>query len=743
MLDNMIFPDQDSTNFPIGVKNNLNTILKNSDDKYTKKEFLRYHQYIIYQYMIKNPKSRGLLIYHEMGMGKSISAVALAEYYRKHDPDRNIIVLLPKSLQENFKKNIGKFIKDQTKNYVKDAAKSPDLESNLTDSQIDTIVDKKYKFVSLNASNMFTQMTRIDKTREELQMEKHLQEFTDIAEKKDFLENSVLIIDEFHNLANSITNGSYNAIRLYDAIMNTKNVKLLFLTGTPIVNNPFELVPTFNMLRGLVPVDSLTSVTLFPELKKDFDMYFIDDKKNKIKNVDRFQNRIFGMVSYYGSLYFGKKNKEDFPTELPTKIERVAMSPDQFSRYNAARDLEREESSTKSRVVRSERFSAKGSTSSSYRVKSRQISNYLIPEYALGPTRGNKARLKFIDKIKDSDLKKTNLFSPKFGQILANIKKHTNQLGIFYSEFVSGEGIGIFARILELNGYSSFQKNLKLKEEVDSFDIKLGKKGGSNDVSNIEGGVEKRSSGKKYAIISGDVSIEERSKIVSIFDGADNKHGEKIVMLLISKTGAEGLDLKNVRHIHICEPYWNAARIEQIIARGVRYKSHISLPKSEQNVQPYIYLSDYPKGYDLKKKKENTTDVDLYQTSIKNKHLINQFLVSLAEASVDCSIHEPKFNTTVKKQIQCKLCSPNDKKLYHPSIRKDMMLPNPCEELKSSEITAKEINVNGEKFYYSKGTKPKQFHIFKFDTEINGYLPMQHHDIHYADIMRKLLKFDK
>lgn len=749
MSGNMIFPDQDSTNFPIGVKNNLNEILKNSDDKYTKKEFLRYHQYIIYQYMIKNPKARGLLLYHEMGMGKSISAVALAEYYRKYDPDRNIIVLLPKSLQENFKKNIGKFIKDQTKNYVKDAAKSPDLASNLTDSQIDTIVDKKYKFVSLNASNMFTQMTRIDKTKEELQMEKQLQEFTDIVEKKDFLENSVLIIDEFHNLANSITNGSYNAIRLYDTIMNTKNVKLLFLTGTPIVNNPFELVPTFNMLRGLVPVDSRTSVTLFPELKKDFDMYFVDEKKNKIKNVDRFQNRIFGMVSYYGSLYFGNKNKDYFPTELPTKVERVAMSPEQFSRYNAARDLEREESSAKGRVVRSERFSAKGDESSSYRVKSRQISNYLIPEYALGPSRGNKARLKFIDKITDSDLKKTHVFSPKFGLILANIQKHKNQLGLFYSEFVSGEGIGVFARILELNGYSSFQKNLKLKDEADSFDIKLGtkkygtKKDGTKKDTDIKGGSEKRSYGKKYAIISGDVSIEERSKIVAIFNGVDNKHGEKIAMLLISKTGAEGLDLKNVRHIHICEPYWNASRIEQIIARGVRYKSHISLPKSEQNVQPYIYLSDYPKGYDLKKKTENTTDVDLYQTAIKNKHLINQFLVSLAEASVDCSIHETTFNATVKKQIKCKLCSPNDKKLYHPSISKDMMLPNPCELLKSSEITAKEIDVNGEKFYYSKGDEKNQFHIFKFDKSINGYLPMQNHEPYHADIMRKLLKFDK
>ena len=49
-------------------------------------------------YLINNNKARGILLYHEMGMGKSISAVALAEYYRKHDPDKNIVILLSKAL---------------------------------------------------------------------------------------------------------------------------------------------------------------------------------------------------------------------------------------------------------------------------------------------------------------------------------------------------------------------------------------------------------------------------------------------------------------------------------------------------------------------------------------------------------------------------------------------------------------------------------------------------------------------
>ena len=45
----------------------------------------------------------------------------------------------------------------------------------------------------------------------------------------------------------------------------------------------------------------------------------------------------------------------------------------------------------------------------------------------------------------------------------------------------------------------------------------------------------------------------------------------------------ECLDLKNIREMHILDPWFHLSRIEQIIGRGIRFCSHIQLPKEERN----------------------------------------------------------------------------------------------------------------------------------------------------------------
>ena len=82
--------------------------------------------------------------------------------------------------------------------------------------------------------------------------------------------------------------------------MNAKNLKIVALSATPSMSDPFDLSLLFNMLRGYmtIPGDK-RKYTLFPDDSKKFDQYFIDYKTNSMKNKSIFQERIMGLVSYF------------------------------------------------------------------------------------------------------------------------------------------------------------------------------------------------------------------------------------------------------------------------------------------------------------------------------------------------------------------------------------------------------------------------------------------------------------
>ena len=63
---------------------------------------------------------------------------------------------------------------------------------------------------------------------------------------------------------------------------------------------------------------------------------------------------------------------------------------------------------------------------------------------------------------------------------------------------------------------------------------------------------------------------------------------EEVKVVLISQAGSEGLDFKNLRQVHIPEPWYNMNRIEQIIGRAVLI-DHKSLPLNERNVQIFMW----------------------------------------------------------------------------------------------------------------------------------------------------------
>lgn len=606
----IIHIDRNNTDFLLKLQNIVHNI--GEDD------ILKRNQKIVLEIMTKYDfDTRGLLIMHKMGLGKTWVAISVAMQMRAK---RQIIVLLAKSLQENFKTDLRKY-----------------LAITKFEDDPERFINEVFKFISSNASNMAQQFGRVT----DLVINEKYKELASIN-----LNNKLLIVDEAHNLFRMITNGSKNAIKLYSAIKRAKNLKILFLSGTPIASDPFELVPCFNMLAGK---------NILPEDYEDFYEHFVEDYK--IKNKGKFQNRVVGMVSYAD---VSDNVRQLFPEQLDTIIHRVPMEDTQYSFYQMAREKEITENQ---RIIKQRSVAPatkpKNTASSSYRVRSRQYSNYYAPE-----------------KTSLSDI--TNPSSPKFEQILKDIE-NTNGTSLLYSQFIGTGGLGVFELLLRQNDYKKYTPTEGLKKQ------------------------------KTYCLITGEITFDDRKTLISTLNSDENMRGEIIKLILVSSTGAEGLDLKNIRSIHIMEPYWNPGRVDQVIARGVRLGSHLALPEEDRNVQPHIYISISPPDRD----ETLTTDEELYRKSVQMASSIKEFHDALKEISIECL-------------EGCKVCQPTNRRLFIDDFYKDMQLKDPCEPLKKTSINTEEIEINGKKYYfYFDPEMLYNYRIFKYSDDLGGYIEIK------------------
>lgn len=257
-------------------------------------------------------------------------------------------------------------------------------------------------------------------------------------------------------------------------------------------------------------------------------------------------------------------------------------------------------------------------------------------------------------------------YSPKFLRILENITDADNiGCNLIYSQFRTLEGVGILKLVLEANGFAQF----KLK------------KGGSG-MWTIDMAAE--DIGKpKVALYTGTEDDEEKELIRNIFNSewglvpsnivsqlekmgmTTNKLGETIKVLMITASGAEGIDLKNVRYVHIVEPYWHPVRIEQVIGRARRICSHANLPEHLRTVEVFLYLMEFTQeqlsddmSLELrlkdKSKMDNatpfTSDQAIYEIASIKEDINSQLLTAIKEASVDCVIHSKSGS---KEGLKC------------------------------------------------------------------------------------------
>lgn len=259
-------------------------------------------------------------------------------------------------------------------------------------------------------------------------------------------------------------------------------------------------------------------------------------------------------------------------------------------------------------------------------------------------------------------------YSPKFYRILQNLM-NPEHVGchLLYTNFRKLEGIGLLRLILLYYGYSE----MKIVKFGDMYSLKLLSK---YDPTRIR---ERRC----FALYTGTETAEEKEIIRNIYnnnydalpnsikqqlkeqfpdpDGNEdgilpNIHGEVIQLLMITASGAEGIDLKNTRFVHITEPYWHHVRINQVIGRARRICSHTQLEKELQDVMVFLYISYFGDidldGYPNIKNLDSgeSTDMKLYNIMRRKEKLSSVFLNAIKETAIDCKYN--CFKTTSRKE---------------------------------------------------------------------------------------------
>jgi len=328
-------------------------------------------------------------------------------------------------------------------------------------------------------------------------------------------------------------------------------------------------------------------------------------------------------------------------------------------------DLEKEESNETPIVIKNKPFILESSSSEITSEGGSDLKNspkqnrYIDPNQLTGKL-GLERMMNYIDNISppkkgDFEYKKTTIenygkifsknsignYSAKIKNILNSIVNEENGLvseGILliYSQYIDS-GLIPMALALEEFGFTRYgqqgTKPLFKNKPTEVVDVRTMK-----DPKNKNDFIPAR-----YAMITGDTRLSPNNDFeVKGLTGIDNKDGHKVKVVLISKAGSEGIDLKFIRQVHILDPWYNMNRIEQIIGRAVRNFSHKDLPFEKRNVEIFMY------GTILGKNIEEAADLYVYRVAEYKAIQIGRVSRLLKQTSVDCIINHDQTNFTQK-----------------------------------------------------------------------------------------------
>ena len=284
--------------------------------KYANKRTSQFiQQRLVRDFLQKQSPYHGILLYHGLGSGKTCSAIAATEAYAYSG--RKVVVMLPASLAQNYLNELmscGNLARwslvklDTTKpednvilagirkafHYSADFIRrhaTPDSKAPERVQFWMPWIPKTYGKATATAPALLFPSSRCDTYNVRLRaLTEHQRAAVDVTLKNilpylydfikyngltqkaletytpAFFKDSVVVIDEAHNfISQAIHPGTLN-YRIYQNLRAARNCRLVLLSGTPAINNPFEIGATMNLLRGDLRVleISLPAQATFP-----------------------------------------------------------------------------------------------------------------------------------------------------------------------------------------------------------------------------------------------------------------------------------------------------------------------------------------------------------------------------------------------------------------------------------------------------------------------------------------------
>lgn len=358
--------------------------------------------------------------------------------------------------------------------------------------------------------------------------------------------------------------------------------------------------------------------------------------------------------------------------------------------------------------------------------------------------------------------------SPKYAAMLTNINEAPGS-SLVYSQFLDMEGIGIFRLAMEVNGFAAIdilrdeggqmifspatKKSLKENPTQPRFITFSGAQDEEIRRANLllfnarfnELAPKLKEFLIQECVLDESVPVEEREPRY-----INNHTGQLCRVICITSAGAEGLSLKNVRAVHIMEPYWNYVRLKQVKGRAIRIGSHLELPEDQRNVSIYTYISVYSDEAQVAKsgdflidstirskdtlqaallpplKIDNptgapnyaiTTDERIWIVSERKRQIIERLESIMKSAAIDCVLNKEQ-----NKEVQCLLAPEEGDSeaaymksigdfLYHPLINRDIEQSGKL-VMKTTERTFASYKVNGKKYRFVEAKDAAQQPIF-------------------------------